>query len=290
LRSSEQSSVKKERMTTKPAAHGQRAAIALMALLFAAGTARAEGLASDWVKGFNSQSRLIGGQVGQALYGGVEIAMPAGWKTYWRFPGESGVPPEFDWAASENLKSAKVLYPAPHRLSDPKAGDAIGYKDHVIFPVALTPAEPGKPVILRGKIAYGICKDICVPAEAELELTVAPDAAAPDELGAVLKSVPLVGAATTSPALKSWRVAERDGKPALLLEIASKAPASADAFVAPPSGLYLPLPKRVEDPSGGAQFAIDLSDGVDMKQLKGQPIDIVVVDETGQSETTIRLE
>src|SRR5207247_8452494 len=61
------------------------------------------------------------------------IAIPGGWKTYWRSPGDAGgVPPEFDWQGSENLAAARVKYPAPHRLHDDKAGDAVGYKDGVI--------------------------------------------------------------------------------------------------------------------------------------------------------------
>jgi len=111
---------------------------------------------SDWVQGYNTKARLVAGHAvrdGQkALYAGVELAMPQGWKTYWRTPGDAGgVPPEFDWKGSQNLQSARVLYPAPHRLSD-KAGDAVGYKGGVIFPVLGKPADAAKPIVLHGKV------------------------------------------------------------------------------------------------------------------------------------------
>ena len=76
---------------------------------------------------------------------GVEIKMQPGWKTYWRYPGDSGVPPRFDFSGSENLKEAKVLFPAPHLFTD-ETGHSLGYKNSVIFPLVLAPQQPGKPV------------------------------------------------------------------------------------------------------------------------------------------------
>ena len=132
-------------------------------------------IASDWVEGHSSRARLVGGGDGMA---GVELQLPEGWKTYWRTPGEAGgVPPSFDWSKSTNLDSAQVLYPAPKRFTD-KAGDTIGYKGNVMFPVRLKPKDPSKPIDVQLALDYGVCKDICIPAEAELTLTVPPDAAA----------------------------------------------------------------------------------------------------------------
>lgn len=268
---------------------------AVIAALAIAGTATAfaadAGLEGAWIEGFNAKSRLIAGRAGGGLYAGVEIQMPPGWKTYWRFPGESGVPPEFDFSDSENLASSNVKYPAPHRLHDPKAGDAIGYKDSVVFPVAVAPKDASKPVILRGKIAYGVCKELCVPVEAELELTIPPGAQPSPQLAEILARVPSDATARDgNPTLKSWRIAKEGGKPALLLDIAAKSSATVDAFVVPPAGLYLGLPKRLADETGNARFSVDLTDGVDIKDLNGKSVDVVVVDGEGQSQTTIKLE
>ncbi len=78
-------------------------------------------------------------EIPRTLRAGIEIKLQPGWKTYWRYPGDSGVPPQFDFAGSENLASAEVLYPAPHSFKD-EAGTSIGYKETVVFPVASRPA------------------------------------------------------------------------------------------------------------------------------------------------------
>ena len=98
--------------------------------------------------------------------------------------------PDFDWQGSDNLASATVLYPAPHRLHD-KAGDVVGYKNGgVLFPVLVTPKDASKPVTLHGKVSYGVCKDICIPAEAELQLVIPPDVGKSEELSKSLTEVP----------------------------------------------------------------------------------------------------
>ena len=273
--------------------------LALMVLAFSASAAWSsspEPVSSDWFSGFNNKARLIAGHAvrnGQeGLYAGVEIAMPQGWKTYWRSPGDAGgVPPEFDWQRSENLASAEVLFPAPHRLHD-KAGDVAGYKDNVLFPVLLKPKDKGKPVILRGKVSYGVCKDICVPAEAELQVVIPPDAGNSQTLSNVLSRVPNRPARTgLDPSLAAWTLDHAAGRPKLILQVETASPGEADAFVEAPGGIYVPLPKRLPGGSSGkAVFEVDLSDGVDLTALKGQPLTVTMVDDRGQSETTITLE
>ena len=103
----------------------------------------------------------------------MQIRLEPGWKTYWRTPGNSGVPPSFDWSGSKNLKAAQVLYPAPHRFAD-ASGTAIGYEDEVVFPVKITPERPGEPVELKLNIDYGLCKTLCIPNEASLSLELPP--------------------------------------------------------------------------------------------------------------------
>ena len=61
------------------------------------------------------------------LRAGIEIRLDPGWKTYWRYPGDSGVPPTLDFAGSENVKSVTALWPAPQRFADGAGGHSIGY-------------------------------------------------------------------------------------------------------------------------------------------------------------------
>src|SRR5665811_2434845 len=149
------------------------AALAACGVVMVLGTPARAADASPWGQDSRSAIRLFAGanSSGAAqLRAGIEIKLGPGWKTYWRYPGDSGVPPRFDFSGSENLKAAKVLYPAPHLFSD-EAGNALGYKDSVIFPVQLSPQQPGKPVLLRLKLDYAVCEKLCIPAEGRAELT-----------------------------------------------------------------------------------------------------------------------
>ena len=124
---------------------------------------------------------------------GVEIKLKEGWKTYWRYPGDSGVPPVLDFSKSENVKAVTVLYPAPMRFPDGAGGNSIGYKDGVVLPLHVVPKDAGKPVTLDLKLDYAVCEKLCVPAEAKLELMLtgaenANDAAAQRGRGAGAKA------------------------------------------------------------------------------------------------------
>ena len=83
--------------------------------------------ASPWDGDQRAAVRLIGAAQRGTVHAGVEIRLASGWKTYWRYPGDSGVPPRFDFSASRNVASVTVRYPAPQRLSD-ESGTSIGYK------------------------------------------------------------------------------------------------------------------------------------------------------------------
>lgn len=247
-------------------------------------------MTSPWVDGYNSKVRLVAGQAitslgNERVVAGVEIVLADGWKTYWRSPGDSGgVPPHFDWGASANVMSAQVLYPAPVRLKD-AAGEAVGYKASVTFPVAIVPEDPAKPMELRLQLEFGICREICVPAEAKLELLIPPGpvASAPPSLQAALRRVPLRALSQgreDAPRLADVRAAMVGTSPRL--EIAAVFPggsAGSDIFVEAPEGIYLPVPRRVgkDDGSAKATFEVDLSSGVDLEDLKGKMLTITLV-------------
>ncbi|NIX76690.1 protein-disulfide reductase DsbD domain-containing protein [Microvirga terricola] len=128
--------------------------------------------APAWAVGLHSRVRLISGGVndtGEAL-AGIEIALDPGFKTYWRTPGESGLPPRFDWSGSENVADVEIRWPAPSLFED-AGGVAYGYSHDIILPVVVKASQPGKPLKLALTVDYGICKDICIPARAELAAT-----------------------------------------------------------------------------------------------------------------------
>jgi DsbC/DsbD-like thiol-disulfide interchange protein len=114
--------------------------------------------------------RLVPGwhEDGRYHVAGVEISMPPGWHTYWRVPGATGIPPRFDWSGSTNLRRASVEWPHPEVFRS-FGTRTIGYHDRVLLPLLLEPEDPDAPIDLSLTLSYGVCKDICIPAEARLE-------------------------------------------------------------------------------------------------------------------------
>lgn len=129
--------------------------------------------ASDWVRTENAILRLVSawdaiGPDGQALIG-VQVRLSPRWKIYWRWPGESGVPTEFDWSGSTNLSRLEVHWPAPKRSSEYEM-QTFGYDGEVIFPVSVTSESPSQPVELNLRLSYGVCKEVCIPMESKLRM------------------------------------------------------------------------------------------------------------------------
>ena len=222
---------------------------------------------SAWDNDIRSAVRLIGASAiresdGAVLRAGVEIKMQPGWKTYWRYPGDSGVPPVFDFAASENVKSATVLWPAPVRFAD-GSGNSIGYKGGVIFPLKVVPHDPTKPVTLRLTLDYAVCETLCVPAKGRVELVLSGAAGSQE---AALKSaearVPKASAWGDGPSLmlrKAWRETA-SGKVRVFVDVSAPAGTGVDLFAeGPTSDWALPLPEPVAGAAAGTKrFAFDL--------------------------------
>ena len=122
--------------------------------------------ASDWTPAAKSRARLLSDAAGA----GLQIELAPGAITYWRDPGEAGVPPTFDFSGSTNLASAEVDFPAPERISEPDGSVAFGYRGSVVLPIRVKPADPALPVRLAAKVDYAVCEKICLPARASGEI------------------------------------------------------------------------------------------------------------------------
>jgi DsbC/DsbD-like thiol-disulfide interchange protein len=285
-----------ENLSMRRNAAGAAAAVALAMGMHLAPAAAAEtGLASPWTElHAGSRMRLVAGATTpKGATAGVEIVLADGWKTYWRMPGDAGVPPRFDWKGSANVGAVKVLYPAPARLQEP-AAETIGYKTGVVFPVEVTPRDASKPVDLRLAIELGICRDICVPAEAMLSLTIPPSSKAetPPALVAALRSVPRFGSGRLADDPELTRAtAVLDGpQPQLTLEARFPGGAGADLFIEAPDDIYVPMSKRLPDaPDGSVRFGVDLSRGGNAQDLKGKLLRLTLVSKAGAIETTWQL-
>jgi DsbC/DsbD-like thiol-disulfide interchange protein len=97
----------------------------------------------------------------------LRVRLAPGWKTYWRAPGDAGIPPRFNWSRSGNLASVKFHWPTP-KVYYKNGLRTVGYKGELILPIEMTAKQPGKPITLRAEVELGVCQDICVPITARL--------------------------------------------------------------------------------------------------------------------------
>jgi DsbC/DsbD-like thiol-disulfide interchange protein len=221
--------------------------------------------ASSWDGDARSAIRLIAGgsrPSDSGVHAGVEIKLSPGWKTYWRYPGDSGVPPRFNFAQSLNVKSVNVSWPAPDHFVD-EAGQSIGYKDSVIFPLQITPEDPAKPVTLRVALDYAVCEKLCVPARGEAELRLS---------GEVSSLAPLLQAAEARVpkrvrlgegsvfAIQAVHRETLDGRQRVVVDTKEPAADPVELYAEGPTAEWaLPLPEPLSaSPPGLRRFAFDL--------------------------------
>lgn len=148
---------------------------AAMAALFAAAPLRA-GAPPEMV-----EARLLPGwrmEDGRHM-AALRLDLAPGWKTYWRAPGEAGIPPQFDWSRSDNLAGVEVNWPTPHPIRS-NGLSSIGYTDRLILPLSLTPDRAGRDITLTARIGIGVCSDICVPVTLDLSQVLPPTGGRPD--------------------------------------------------------------------------------------------------------------
>ncbi len=270
----------------------------MLLVVLGAGGARAAADVSPWDGDARSAARLIAGArpagQGAPLRAGIEIRLSRGWHTYWRYPGDAGVPPRFDFAGSQNVKAVEVLWPAPRRL--PEAGlTAIGYDRDVIFPLRVTALDPAKPVTLQAKLDYAICEKLCVPAQAKSELALAGGASAQEarltEAEARVPQKVALGAGQML-AIRSVRREDGGGPPRILVEVAAPRGAAIDLFAEGPTEEWgLPVPVAVDGAAGGLQrFMFELDGAPPGVKYEGARINLTAVTEGQAIEVPIHLD
>jgi DsbC/DsbD-like thiol-disulfide interchange protein len=225
-----------------------------------ASAARADD-ASPWQRDGHSAVRLLAGsRSGTVLLGGIAFQLQPGWKTYWRTPGDSGVPPRFDFSKSENIEAVTVMWPAPLKFDDGAGGHSIGYHDQIVLPLRIVAKNADKPVTLRAEINYAVCEKLCIPVEASVELGFNSVASTEDgALRAALDTVPKP-ANLGDPNPLTIRDIKRDGPAKVIVDVVTSDPRDVNLFVEGPTPDWaLPIPAPVEpSPPGVKRFAFDL--------------------------------
>jgi DsbC/DsbD-like thiol-disulfide interchange protein len=263
--------------------------------------------ASEWDAQNHTAARLIAGSEvsgsdAKVLRAGVEIKLDPGWKTYWRDPGDSGVPPKLDFSGSDNVKSVTVLWPAPERFSDGAGGNSIGYLDHVILPLRITPQNAAKQSSLQLKLGYDICGNMCVPVESELALALDGDGAEEAVIEKAEVRVPrrvalgegsdAKGSDGKGLAILSVHRVPGDGHDRVVVEVAAPMDTPVDLFVEGPTPDWsLPLP----EPKGGGngptrQFTFELDGLPSDAHAQGATLTFTAVSNDDAIEVPARLD
>lgn len=289
------------RYSPRPLSNGPRcriiAVLSVFLCLGAFGTSRAQD-SSAWDTDQRSGLRLIAGSAGKdmlTLRAGIEMRIDAGWKTYWRYAGDSGLPPSFDFSGSDNVTSVTVLWPAPRRFADGAGGNSIGYTGAVIFPLQVVAKDSGTPVTLRLKADYGVCENICIPATGKAQLRLGGRQSAEESaLAAAETRVPKKATLGDSGPL-AIRAARRDAsgvRQRVIVDVAAPDGADIDLFAEGPTSQWsLPLPQPLESgPGKTRRFAFDV-DGVPAgSTIVGAPIKLTLVAGKEAIEVTIHLD
>lgn len=210
---------------------------------------------------------------------GLAIRLDSGWKTYWRVPGAGGIAPEIT-VTGANLASFTVAMPLPQRLAV-NGEEVIGYQHEVLLPLRIVPQTVAAPSTATVTAFFGVCDQVCIPAQFTATAVLAPVAAAAGNADADMvkgwqQRVPRrveQGPVTTAQAVQ-------DGS-AVVLELAMPAPAQ-DVFVEGPDMLFFHQP---EFSAGMARLRV--SGVATAKELSGRQLLVTVATPDGGLEQAI---
>ncbi|TZG37648.1 protein-disulfide reductase DsbD domain-containing protein [Agrobacterium sp. B1(2019)] len=146
-----------------------RFAAIFAAFLGGAEAARAD--ITDWARSEGGQMRVasLAMDADGVVRGLLQIEPKDGWITYWREPGEAGIPPQITPDPASGVTLTAMAYPVPKLIENDDITD-IGYDHAVSLPFQLKAADP----TAKGKIDItafiGVCQNICIPFEAKFSI------------------------------------------------------------------------------------------------------------------------
>ncbi|MGE0501557.1 MAG: protein-disulfide reductase DsbD domain-containing protein [Rhizobiaceae bacterium] len=224
---------------------------------FALAVAPASAASSSWETFAGGRVALVTSGVagaGGKLRGALMIDLAPGWKTYWRDPGDAGVPPSLTLADGSPYTIADIGFPAPQRIDD-GATKWAGYKHPVALP--LTFEADNAAGTIEADVFLGVCETICIPVQARLVVEPALDPDNADDFGAVEAAFAALPA-EAGPGFGAAVGEVRDDALVVSVEAPGE-PAAVDLFVASPEGYVLGTPERV-DTDGRISFAVPVFD------------------------------
>ncbi|WP_050929267.1 protein-disulfide reductase DsbD domain-containing protein [Aestuariivita boseongensis] len=132
--------------------------------------------AQGWIDDVVRVEVLDGGTGPDGLHrAAIRFVLADGWKTYWRAPGDAGIPPEFSWRGSRNVAATRMTWPTP-KVFDQNGLRSVGYEHELVLPIDIEPSSAGTPLRLKGKVELGVCKDVCIPSTLKFDQVLDPNA------------------------------------------------------------------------------------------------------------------
>ena len=257
--------------------------IAMAVTVFAATAAHA--VTGDWVENDHGRVRLVSAvestAPGMEIPLGLQFQMKPGWKIYWRSPGDAGFPPIPDWSASQNVADVRMDWPAPERFQV-LGLETIGYKNEVVLPLTVVPADGAAATRLAGLVRYLTCDDICVPYDVSVSLTVPPGTGDPGpEAHLIDRFAARVPGPATAAGLEVIDATLQTADEGVLIQVAARAPdpfSTPDLYVEGPDGSYFDAPEVTLQPDGRtARFSVR-GGGLEPAEFAAQPLTFTLVD------------
>ncbi|MEL6504090.1 MAG: protein-disulfide reductase DsbD domain-containing protein [Pseudomonadota bacterium] len=264
-----------------------KSALGSLLLLLTATTA-GHGASSAWFETEGAKIRLVGlpSPDGKTIDAGLQIELERGWKTYWKSPGASGLPPQLSFAGSQNVIKATLGFPAPKAFKD---GDSLsaGYSGSVTLPIAVEPLYSNRSVALKAQGLVGICSEICVPVQFVLSMDVGPQSQSRRDEAAALFAAKsnMPGRAHEGFAISTATLA----KPRLLRVTAAvpDGTEAAELFITAPAGWYLTPSSATKVENAKAHFLVPLTDIPSKAQVNGVALTMTLVADGDAVEQTV---
>ncbi|MDD7911293.1 protein-disulfide reductase DsbD family protein [Pseudovibrio exalbescens] len=193
---------------------------------------------------------------------GLEFQLEPGWHTYWRYPGEAGIPTEANFNGSTNLANAELLFPAPKRYSDGFSTSLI-YDGNVILPLKLQRQSDARTTVLNMTVTFGVCQHICIPEQQELSLVLPRHTTEDAEADAIIEAAfaKLPAQANGNAPVTEIAVVPTDSTPVITFSapVSTTESTAYDLFVEGPEGSYNSVPKRLESSDHIARWQLPLT-------------------------------